>query len=130
MKKLLCLFFALAMLSGCHTLHHKYSGNKQLTPGTKLTQNSARIGTVQGSKKAFYLFFGLIPLNSPSGPSMVDSMARKKFGDKFDGITHIKIREEMGVLSSIVNVFVGFIFSMMDVEVEGQVHRFEKDNVK
>ena len=118
---LLCSAFA---LSGCHVMHHKYEGSRVITPGTTLPQASTKIGEVDGRKKSFYLIFGLIPINGNSGPDYADKLAVDDYGSDYDGITHFEMSEEMDAIDVIVNIFVGIIFSMMTVEVEGDVHQY------
>ena len=111
------------LLPSCFVMTHDYDGNRELTPGTTLSRPSEELGYVDGSKKATFLLFGLIPLNDGSGAQLAEDLALEKY-ENFDGITRIKIHEEAGPLDVIVNALVGIIFSMQSVEVRGDVQRF------
>ncbi len=125
MRAIFVLLVGICLLcSSCQVITHDYSGSKQITPGTQLTQPSGRVGHIAGSQKAMFLLFGLIPINDNSGATLADDLARNAFADNFDGKPNLQISEEATVLDVIVNAFVGFIFSMMTVEVEGDVHTF------
>ena len=79
--------------------------------------------TFSQAKKAMYLLFGLIPLNDASGPEYADRLARTSVGDDYYGITELQIAEEANAIDVIVSVLTLGLFSMMTVQVEGQVHR-------
>lgn len=126
MRKFLLMQVSAVLLCtcSCHVLHHSYDGDKQITIGTRLTRPHQEVGRIAGGKKAFFLLFGLIPLNSASGPEMADRLAREKYGSSYDGIIRLQIVEEMNTADSVVNILAGIIFSMMTVHVAGEVHQF------
>jgi hypothetical protein len=130
LQKFLGVFLFIFFMAGCHTITHEYSGDKQLTPGTKLTKSSQKIGDVKGERKAMFVLLGLIPINSSSGAELVDELAKQKYSNKYDGITKIRISEKFGVLDVILNTLIGAIFSMATVEVEGEVHQFQAGEKK
>ena len=110
--------------SGCHVLHHKHDGDALITPGTKLPRPSESIGQIEGRNKSFFLLFGLFPMNNNSGPQYAVELAREQFGDEFDGITNLRMSEQMDAVDVIVNTLFGIVFSMMTTEVEGDVHKY------
>jgi hypothetical protein len=114
----------LVTLGGCRVIHHDYRGDREISPGTQLSRNGKVVGKVEGSKKALFLLFGLIPLNSGSGPELAEDLAEASHGANFDGITRLRIDERENVVDVIVNSLVGILFSMMTVEVEGEVQQF------
>ena len=115
----------IALLSSCMTIKHDYDGPKQITLGTKLMKPSKSVGNIEGGKKAFFLFFGLFRLNDPSGPRIAEDVATRQFGKTgYDGVTRMRIDEEMDVLDVIVSTITLNLFSMSSVQVEGQVHKF------
>ena len=123
--KNLMLAATLLLTTSCYTVVHDYRGVREVTPGTTLTQPSTKLGDVQESKKACFLFWGLVDLNSASGPQLVEEAAVANHGQDFDGLTHVRIHEEQGPVDVIVEILTLGIFSMLTVESEAQVHRFE-----
>ena len=114
----------MAALSSCHVVHHGYSGERQITPGTVLLSPSSPIGHIEGSKKAFFFFFGLLRLNGGSGAEYADRLGERYMaGEDFAGITHLDIRERYSALDVIVRIFTLGLFSMRTVDVEGEIHR-------
>ena len=125
MKRMLLL--TPLFLAGCHVIHHRYDGNSLITPGTVLPRESQPIGRIAGSRKAFFLFFGLIPLSSSSasGPNIAEYEANQNMKD-WNGITHLQIQEEFGPLDLLVNFLTLNLFTMMSVDVRGEVHRYSR----
>jgi len=124
MKNLL-LIAVLLVSSSCFTVVHEYRGAREITPGTKLSQASTKLGRVSNSKKACFLFWGLVDLNSASGAELAEEAAVANQGQAFDGLTHLSIHEEQTWVDVVVEVLTLGIFSMLTVEVEADVHRFE-----
>ena len=117
---------AFLLLSACNVITHDYLGQRELTPGTQLSQSSESIGSVSGSKKAMFVLFGWIPINNGSGAQLAETLAVEQYGEDFDGITEIRIEEQADPVDVIVNFLVGMFFSMKTVEVDGSVHRVSK----
>lgn len=123
--KNLMLAATMLLSTACYTVVHDYRGTREVTPGTQLSQPSTKLGNVNDSKKACFLFWGLLDLNSASGPELVEEQAIANHGQDFDGLTHVRIHEEQGAVDVIVEILTLGIFSMLTVESEAQVHRFE-----
>ena len=119
----LALLVLLVLMASCRAIRHDYAGDRQLTPGTQLLGPSEEIGAVQSSGRAVFLFFGLLPINSMSGAQLAEDAAVDVFGEHFDGITEIQIREQDDVLDVLVNLLLGPLLSLRSVEVQGNVHR-------
>ena len=123
MKPLLIALGSMLLASSCYTVRHEYQGKHEITPGTRLSQPSTTVGRVHAERRAKYLLWGLIDLNSASAPMLLDDEAMRTHG-QFDGITRVSIHEEMDVLDVIVTGLTLGIFSMISVETEGEVHRY------
>ena len=106
-------------LSGCQVIRHDYRGRRQLTPGTKLLTPSSRLGEVEGSRKAKFLFFGLLPVNDGSGAALAEELAVAEYGEGVTGITQIRIDEFNTAGDVLLNLVVGFLFSTRTVHVTG-----------
>ena len=123
MKTQAIVLALLLCTQSCRTIRHDYSGDKLMTPGTILTGDAADLGTIQGSKKAWYLLFGLIPLNDSSGVELAEDLANDSYGSDYDGISHIRIREEAGFWDEFLRIVTLGLVSTMTVEVEGKGRR-------
>ena len=121
--RILVLGTAVLSLPSCFVISHDYGGPREITPGTKLTRPSEKIGDVKGSKKATFLLFGLIPLNSGSGAELADMLAMRQHAD-VDGVTRVRIHEEASAVDVIVSTLTFGLFAMHTTEVEGEVHVF------
>lgn len=116
---------ALLALGSCYSITHDYSGAREVTPGTTLSQGSAPIGRVEAQRRAHFLFWGLVPLNSPSGPEAAEALALEQYGEDFDGLARVTIREEYRALDYVVAFFTLGIFSMVSIDTKAEVRRFE-----
>ncbi len=119
----LCVGAALLVLPSCFGISHDYVGPREITPGTKLSQPSEKLGDIKGDKKATFLFWGLIPLSSSSGAQLADDLAVSQHAD-VDGVTRVRIHEEASAVDVIVGTLTLGIFWMMTVETEGEAHAF------
>ncbi|MEM1450671.1 MAG: hypothetical protein AAF957_20620 [Planctomycetota bacterium] len=115
----------LLLSTSCYTMVHDYGGSREITPGTTLSRPSENVGTINTSKNAYFLFWGLLPTNDASGATQAETAAIADYGENFDGISHVRIHEEQGALGVIVEIITLGIFSMYTVESEGQVRRFQ-----
>ena len=50
----LCVGAALLVLPSCFGISHDYVGPREITPGTKLSQPSEKLGDIKGDKKAIF----------------------------------------------------------------------------
>ena len=116
---------ALLLLTSCYTIVHDYTGAREITPGTTLSQPSESLGRVTANKKAYFLFWGLLETNEGSGAQLVEDAAIADYGEDFDGVSHVRIHEEQDALGVIVELLTLGIFSMYTVESEGDVRRFQ-----
>jgi hypothetical protein len=114
----------LLLTTSCYTIVHDYGGRRAVTPGEQLPEASESLGSVSGSKRACFLFWGLFPTNDVSGAGIVESAAAANRGDDFDAISRVRIREEQDALDVIVEFVTLGIFTMITVEAEGEVHRY------
>ena len=124
--RLLFLGATLLLLPACFGISHDYTGPREVTPGTKLSQPSEKLGDIHGERKATFLLWGLIPLNSPSGAQYADELAVARYAD-VDGVTRVRIHEEASAVDIIVSTLTLGIFWMMTVEVDGEAHKFPGD---
>lgn len=126
MRTLALPLFLLSTLPACWTVTHEYHGQREITPGTSLSQPSTKLGEVDDWKKATFLFWGLLPLNSDtaSGPDVVERAAVQGYGHEFDGITRVKIEEEQSAIDVVVQILTVGLFSMVTVEVDADVEQF------
>jgi len=111
-------------LSSCYTVQHDYTGPREVTPGTKLSQESEALGSVRSKRKASFLFWGLVDLKPGSAPVALEDEAKRTYGEAFDGVTRVRIHEEMDVVDVIVTGLTLGIYSMITVDSEGQVEKF------
>ena len=125
MKNLILMAASLLLTTSCFTVVHEYKGSREITPGTRLTRPSTKLGNVSRDKKACFLFWGLVDLNNASGPELLEDAAEKNQGQGFDGLTRVRIHEEQTAVDVIVEVLTLGIFSMLTVETEAEVHRYE-----
>jgi len=125
MKILTLIAATLLFTTSCFTVVHDYDGPREITPGTQLTRSSTKLGNVSASRKATFLFWGLLDLKTVSGAELLDEAALTSHGKDFDGLTHVRIHEEQEAIDVIVEILTLGIFSMLSVDAEAQAHSFE-----
>lgn len=111
-----------ALCPACTSIVHDYDGPREMTPGTRLTVPSTKIAEIRGEKKAFYLFFGLIPLNNGSGPQLADDVVVEYLGEEAVGVSQLEIYEGFTTWDVIRNLLVGPLIATRTVSIQGQGH--------
>ncbi|MEM6671435.1 MAG: hypothetical protein AAF726_01245 [Planctomycetota bacterium] len=81
---------------------------------------------MSGTKRAYFPFWGLLPTNDGSGAQLAETEAIANYGQEFDRVSHARIKEEQDPLGVLVEIITLGIFSMYNVEAQGQVRRFQE----
>ena len=111
----------------CYSITHNYGGSKELTPGTKLTRPSEKVGEIEGGASAWFLLWGIVPLSRANGPQLAATLADDKCGPaSWDGITHLHITEELDGLGATLMFFSLGLVSRYTVSISGEIDHFAK----
>ena len=124
MLRIIPIAALMLMASSCFTVVHEYQGAREVTPGTVLSKPTTNVGKVAGTRKATFLFWGLVDLQNASGPDLAESLAVSSFGEDFDGLTHVRVNEEQTTVDVILEIITLGIFSRLTIETEAEVRTF------
>jgi len=116
MRRVVCATLALAFvlsIIGCATLPLESKLDKPVSM-TKLKNNSS--GRFVSQNKAFWLFWGLVPLSIPQVDAVVGPQVASHTGAQ-----NLKIVKEHNVLDIIVTALTNGILYMETVTIEGEV---------
>ncbi|MEO0480352.1 MAG: hypothetical protein AAF196_12800 [Planctomycetota bacterium] len=110
-------------LSACFAIRNDYHGDRLMTPGTTLGVPSEVVGPVDAGEYKWSCLFGFVDLESSSGVELLECEADRR-GLEFDGMTEIRIRDEMDLLTVVVTGLTLGLFTPWWVEGDATAQRF------